>query len=117
MNYLQRLLNSPNPIFELLQKDLDQKGRALDELLGGLPNTLLDETANIANLPGAGLMIPNVTGLTQREILRNLMESPLYETQSLGQRLDLLKRLMQGQAPKSDFRTRALDWIKTGRGF
>ncbi len=117
MNYLQQLFYGSDPISELLQQDLSRKGRALNDLLGGLPSSALDLTADVANLPGAGLMIPNITGLTQREILRSLMESPLYGTQPLRQRLDLLKRVMQGQAPQSDFRSRVLDWLKTGKGF
>ena len=49
-----------------------------------------------------------------QDLLRALMESPLYWLLTIRQRLDLIQRFDDKNSPCSPFRQRALSWVKTG---
>ena len=50
-----------------------------------------------------------------RQLIRELMESPLYWRMTVVQRLALIRQIMgNGTGDNSSFRQRALFWIKTG---
>jgi hypothetical protein len=53
-------------------------------------------------------------GKAMQDLLRALMESPIYWLMPIRQRLDLIQRLNYKDFICSQFRQRALSWVKTG---
>jgi hypothetical protein len=52
-------------------------------------------------------------GKAMENLVRALMESPIYWLMPIRQRLDLIQRLNYQDSPCSQFRQRALLWVKT----
>lgn len=53
-------------------------------------------------------------GKVMQDLLRALMESPIYWLMPIRQRLDLIRRLNYKDFLCSQFRQRALSWVQTG---